>query len=119
MTIIGVEEKGRQGTMLKAELQKIGFRLADLEWSSTIPEEGEGWYMLFGSPALKEFVGPDVRMADVSGQILCCDWNEDALILPNYAPGFLYHNPNMKGLWVDNLKLAFIAYQLDEKGAIV
>jgi hypothetical protein len=40
------------------------------------------------------------------------------LIVANYAPGFLYHNPNMKGLWVDNLKLAFIAYQLDEKGVI-
>jgi hypothetical protein len=118
MRILGVEEKGRQGTILKAELQKIGFRLSDLEFVSEIQEDDKGWYMLFGSPALKEYVGSDVRMADVSGQILCCDWNPDALIVPNYAPGFLYHNPNMKGLWVDNLKLAFIAYQLDEKGLV-
>jgi hypothetical protein len=116
--ILGVEDKGRQSTMLKAELQKAGFRLSDLEFVSEIQEDDKGWYMLFGSPALKEFVGPDVRMADVSGQILCCDWNENALIVPNYAPGFPYHNPNMKDLWVDNLKLAYIAYQLDTKGVI-
>ena len=98
MTIIGVEEKGRQGTVLKAELQKVGFKLSELKWDTTIPEVGEGWYLIFGSPALKEFCGPDVRMGDVSGQLLFCEYNPDALIIANYAPGFLYHNPNMKGL---------------------
>jgi hypothetical protein len=47
MRILGVEEKGRQGTILKAELQKIGFRLSDLEFVSEIQEDDKGWYMLF------------------------------------------------------------------------
>ena len=118
MKIIGVDPDSRQGQVLKIELRKAGFRLSELEFTSEIPEEGADWYMLFGSPALKEFVGPDVRMADVRGQLLCCDWNPEALIVANYAPGYIYHNPELKPLWIDGLQLAFLYYSLDVKGVI-
>lgn len=120
MKIVGINpfDGSRQGKALLAELQKIGFRLSDLEYCEEIPETGEGWYMLFGSPALKQYCGPDVRMSDVSGELLFCEYNPDALIVPNYAPGFIYYNANLKGLWRDNLEQAYIYYQLDEKGLV-
>ncbi len=117
MKILGVDEQSRQGGVLKNEMRKIGFRLSELEWVDTIPEEGEGWYMLFGSGPLKEFCG-DVKMNDVSGTLLHCVYNPDALIVPNYAPGYIYHNPELKPLWIDNIVQGFLFYQLDVKGVV-
>ncbi len=118
MKILGIDESSRAGTVLKTELKKIGFRLSELEFIQEIPEEGEMFVLALGAEAVKQACGP-VAMAEVSGEILPCLHNPDALVIPNYAPGFLYHNPNMKGLWLDNLKLARVAYELNEKGVIV
>jgi hypothetical protein len=118
--VLGVDPfgSGPQSRALLNEMMKVGFRKSELEYATEIPEEGADWYMLFGSPALKEFVGPDVRMADVRGQLLRCDWNPEALIVANYAPGYIYHNPNLKPLWIEGLEHAFLYYSLDVKGLV-
>lgn len=119
MKILGIDpfDRSRQGGVLLNELKKVGFRASELEYASDIPESGEGWYLLFGSQALRDYCG-DVRMSDVSGTLMHCAWNEDALIVPNYAPGYIYHNPNMKPLWQDNLYGAWYFWTLDTKGKI-
>lgn len=116
MKIVGVDPNSRQGTVLKNELRKIGFRLNELEFTDDCSQDG--WHLLFGSPALRE-IYPDLRMSDVSGQLLDHPDNPDSFIIPTYAPGFLYHNPNMKGLWKDQLETAYATYTLNEKGVIV
>ena len=115
MRIIGVDSDSRQGQVLKNELRKVGFRLSELEFVTECHEDG--WYMLFGSSPLKGLF-PDLKMADVARELLHHPENENALIVPNYAPGYIYHNPNLKPLWIDGLEQAFVYYSLDVKGVI-
>lgn len=94
-------------------LLKLGFRKSELEYAAELPEE-ECHALVFGSKALAE-VFPDLRMGEVIGEIL---FKDKAIIVATYAPGFLYHNPEKKGLWEDHLTNALVAFQLDQKGVI-
>lgn len=120
--ILGLDifDRSRPAGALLNALQKQGFKKAELEFYAGDPEEiPAGFYLLFGSPALKEHVGEQYRMGEVSGEIFTSKHNDKAVILPTYAPGFLYHNPNMKELWLDQLESGWILYNLEVKGVLV
>jgi len=91
---------------LARALKDAGFKLSEMQHVNSpndIPDNS--WVISFGTGGLQALVPDNPKIGDVRGQLCSMDCRDDVLVLPTYAPGYLYRNPELMRQWKDDLEL--------------
>ncbi len=91
---------------LARALKDAGFKLSEMRTVNTVKDiPNNSWVISFGSEAMKVLTGITERLTAVRGQLCSSSVHSDVLVLPTYAPGYLYRNPELMWQWKEDLAL--------------
>ena len=98
---------------LAKALKEAGFKLSEIQHAKTtkdIPDNS--WVICFGFVPLRALTSLNEPLTELRGQLVSMDSRDDVLVLPTYAPGYLYRNPELMWQWKEDLVLfkAVISY---------